>query len=167
MSSTRILFVDRDGTLIEEPADFQVDALDKIRLLPDVIAALLELKAAGYRFVMVTNQDGLGSQRYPQERFDQVQQFVLRLFGSQGIEFERCFVCPHFEHDACSCRKPLTGLLTDYADQFPAWPRSTETCPKPRETASCEGFAVVKFRSWSPPTSSAAASRKVMRWSRR
>jgi imidazoleglycerol-phosphate dehydratase/histidinol-phosphatase len=114
MSTTPILFVDRDGTLIEEPSDFQVDSLEKVRLLPQVMAALAELKDAGYRFVMVTNQDGLGGPRYPQQHFDQVQQFVLHLFGSQGIEFERIFVCPHFEHDGCACRKPLTGLVTDY-----------------------------------------------------
>jgi imidazoleglycerol-phosphate dehydratase/histidinol-phosphatase len=114
MSSAPILFVDRDGTLIEEPADFQVDSLEKVRLLPHVMAALGELTQAGYRLVMVTNQDGLGSARYPQQHFDRVQQFVLHLFGSQGIEFERIFVCPHFEHDGCTCRKPLTGLVTDY-----------------------------------------------------
>jgi imidazoleglycerol-phosphate dehydratase/histidinol-phosphatase len=114
MSATAILFVDRDGTLIEEPPDFQVDSLEKVRLLPQVIPSLTALKADGYRFVMVTNQDGLGGARYPQQRFDQVQQFVLHLFGSQGIEFERTFVCPHFEHEGCACRKPLTGLVTDY-----------------------------------------------------
>jgi imidazoleglycerol-phosphate dehydratase/histidinol-phosphatase len=114
MNAAPVLFVDRDGTLIEEPPDFQIDSLEKVRLLPHVMSSLHELKAAGYRFVMVTNQDGLGSERYPQQRFDQVQQFVLHLFSSQGIEFERIFVCPHFEHAGCACRKPLTGLVTEY-----------------------------------------------------
>jgi imidazoleglycerol-phosphate dehydratase/histidinol-phosphatase len=114
MSGEPILFVDRDGTLIEEPPDFQVDSLEKVRLLPGVIAAMNELKTAGYRFVMVTNQDGLGGERYPQQRFDQVQEFVLRLFGSQGVEFDRIFVCPHFAQQGCACRKPLTGLVTEY-----------------------------------------------------
>lgn len=114
MSGAAILFVDRDGTLIEEPADFQIDTLDKIRLMPGVIAALSELKQAGYRFVMVSNQDGLGGERYPQERFEQVQDFLLRLFASQGIGFDRIFICPHLPHEQCACRKPRTGLLTDY-----------------------------------------------------
>jgi imidazoleglycerol-phosphate dehydratase / histidinol-phosphatase len=114
MNANAILFVDRDGTLIEEPDDFQVDRLDKVRLLPQVFASLTELKNAGYRFVMVTNQDGLGSERYPQQAFDQVQRFVLHMFNSQGIEFEHVFVCPHFEHEGCACRKPLTGLVDDY-----------------------------------------------------
>jgi imidazoleglycerol-phosphate dehydratase / histidinol-phosphatase len=114
MSAAAILFVDRDGTLIEEPPDFQIDTLDKVRLMPGVIAALTELKQAGYRFVMVTNQDGLGGDRYPQERFDLVQEFVLRLFSSQGIGFDRIFICPHVAADQCACRKPRTGLVTEY-----------------------------------------------------
>jgi len=118
MSAAAILFVDRDGTLIEEPADFQVDSLEQVRLLPGVIGALIELKHAGYRFAMVTNQDGLGSERYPLERFEKVQNFVLQLFASQGIEFDRIFICPHFEHEQCACRKPRTALVTDYLQKL-------------------------------------------------
>jgi imidazoleglycerol-phosphate dehydratase/histidinol-phosphatase len=119
MSAQAVLFVDRDGTLIEEPSDFQVDRLDKIRLLPGVFAALAELKAAGFQFIMVTNQDGLGSSGYPRTQFDLVQNFVLQLFSSQGIEFERVFVCPHFAHEQCQCRKPRTALLTEYLQSNP------------------------------------------------
>ena len=114
-----VLFVDRDGTLIEEPADNQVDRLDKVRLLPGVFAALTEFRRAGFRLVMVSNQDGLGSERYPQQHFEQVQAFVLRLFASQGIEFDQVFICPHFEHEQCACRKPRTGLVTGYLQQQP------------------------------------------------
>lgn len=114
MSGTPILFVDRDGTLIEEPADFQVDRLDKVRLLPGVLRALAELKAAGFRLVMITNQDGLGTERYPRADFDRVQDFVLHLFSSQGVEFDQMFVCPHFPHEQCECRKPRIGLVKDY-----------------------------------------------------
>ncbi|MDH4167844.1 MAG: bifunctional histidinol-phosphatase/imidazoleglycerol-phosphate dehydratase, partial [Gammaproteobacteria bacterium] len=64
MSGARVLFIDRDGTLVEEPVDEQVDSLAKIRLLPGVIPALLELKQAGYRFVLVSNQDGLGTHTF-------------------------------------------------------------------------------------------------------
>jgi imidazoleglycerol-phosphate dehydratase/histidinol-phosphatase len=119
MSAAAILFVDRDGTLIEEPPDFQIDTLEKVRLLPGVIGALTDLKQAGYRFVMVSNQDGLGSDRYPQERFERVQDFVLHLFSSQGIGFERIFICPHLAQEQCECRKPRTGLVTDYLQRHP------------------------------------------------
>jgi imidazoleglycerol-phosphate dehydratase/histidinol-phosphatase len=110
----KTLFIDRDGTLIEEPADNQVDALSKIRLVPDVMAAMLRLRDAGFRFVMVTNQDGLGTDRFPQDAFDNSQKHVIALFESQGILFDRVFVCPHLDNDGCDCRKPRTGLLTRY-----------------------------------------------------
>ncbi|MDX1550950.1 MAG: bifunctional histidinol-phosphatase/imidazoleglycerol-phosphate dehydratase, partial [Lysobacter spongiicola] len=67
---TPLLFVDRDGTLIEEPDDFQIDRFDKLRLVRGVIPAMLELRDAGYQFVMVSNQDGLGSDAFPREDFD-------------------------------------------------------------------------------------------------
>ncbi|HEX4023621.1 MAG TPA: bifunctional histidinol-phosphatase/imidazoleglycerol-phosphate dehydratase HisB [Steroidobacteraceae bacterium] len=118
-SAAPILFVDRDGTLIEEPANQQVDRLDQIRLLSGVFAALTELRRAGYRLVMISNQDGLGTDGYPRERFDQVQGFLLQLFASQGIEFDEVFICPHFAHEHCPCRKPLTGLVTQYLQRQP------------------------------------------------
>src|SRR5579862_6295249 len=101
MSSRRILFLDRDGTLNEEVADEQIDSLAKIRLMPGVIPALLELKQAGFRLVVVTNQDGLGTPRFPRESFDQAHRFILELFSSHGIEFEAVFLCPHFKHEGC------------------------------------------------------------------
>jgi imidazoleglycerol-phosphate dehydratase/histidinol-phosphatase len=112
--STRVLFVDRDGTLIEEPADEQVDSLEKVRFMPGVFAALAELQARGFRLVMVTNQDGLGTGSFPRDTFELPQQFLLDAFASQGIRFEAVFVCPHLSADACECRKPKTGLVKDY-----------------------------------------------------
>lgn len=110
----KVLFVDRDGTLIEEPPDNQVDALEKIRLLPQVVPAMLRLRDAGFRFVMVSNQDGLGTAAFPRDAFDRCQDHVMALFASQGIEFDRVFVCPHTADERCGCRKPRTGLLTRY-----------------------------------------------------
>ncbi len=114
MSGKRIVFVDRDGTLNEEPPDEQVDSLEKIRLMPGVIAALLELKRAGFGFVMVTNQDGLGTPALPKLRFDPAHRFILNLFSSQGIEFDAVFICPHFLPENCDCRKPKTGMVQGY-----------------------------------------------------
>lgn len=112
--TVRVLFVDRDGTLIEEPTDNQVDSLDKVRLMPGVIPALLDLSAAGYRFVMVSNQDGIGSESFPEPQFRACHEHVLSLFGTQGIEFDQVFICPHRASDGCDCRKPRTGLVTRY-----------------------------------------------------
>ena len=78
--SQKVLFIDRDGTLIEEPEDFQVDALHKIRLVAGVIPALLTLADHGYRFVMVSNQDGLGTESFPAEQFESCHAHTLALF---------------------------------------------------------------------------------------
>jgi imidazoleglycerol-phosphate dehydratase/histidinol-phosphatase len=119
MSGRHILFLDRDGTLNEEPPDEQVDSLEKVRLMPGVVPALLELKRAGFAFLMVTNQDGLGSPSLPQENFERAHRFILELFASQGIEFEAVFVCPHFKRENCACRKPSIGLLREYLAAHP------------------------------------------------
>jgi imidazoleglycerol-phosphate dehydratase/histidinol-phosphatase len=115
----RIVFVDRDGTLVEEPPDEKVDRLGKIRLMPDVVPALLELGRAGFSFVMVTNQDGLGTPALPREAFDEAHRFILELFASQGIGFEAVFICPHYEHERCACRKPGIGLLESFLANQP------------------------------------------------
>lgn len=114
MSSQRVLFVDRDGTLIVEPADQQIDSLQKFRLVPDVIAALQRLRDAGYTLVMVSNQDGLGTASFPEPTFREPHEFLRDLLASQGITFAAEFICPHTPADGCSCRKPKTGLLDDY-----------------------------------------------------
>jgi len=125
MTGARVLFIDRDGTLVEEPPDEQVDSLQKIRLLPGVIPALLELKRAGYRFVLVSNQDGLGTETFPEPAFREPQDFLRLLFASQGIEFDAEFFCPHRPQDGCECRKPRTGLLDAYLREHPIDPRQS------------------------------------------
>jgi imidazoleglycerol-phosphate dehydratase/histidinol-phosphatase len=113
-SYKKYLFLDRDGTLIQEPSDYQIDSVEKFELLPDVIPSLLSLKKVGFHFVMVSNQDGLGLETYPQDRFDLIQNLLLGILKSQGIEFESILICPHFEKDRCLCRKPQLGLVRKY-----------------------------------------------------
>ena len=110
----KILFLDRDGTLVVEPEDKQLDAIDKVRLMPGVIPALLQAKAAGFEFVIVSNQDGMGTPSFPRKNFERTQDYICNLFFSQGIEFAEEFFCPHFPEDRCACRKPKAGLLTEF-----------------------------------------------------
>jgi imidazoleglycerol-phosphate dehydratase/histidinol-phosphatase len=112
--SSPVLFIDHDGTLVEEPPDEQVDAIEKVRFMPGVFAALSELRRAGYRLMIVTNQDGLGTASHPTAGWDAAHGFIREAFASQGIEFEAVLVCPHFERDGCECRKPRIGLVQHY-----------------------------------------------------
>ncbi len=120
-----ILFVDRDGTLIEEPADFQIDAYDKLRFVQGVIPAMLKLRDAGYEFVIVTNQDGLGGEAYPQASFDGPNDLMLQIFASQGIAFREVLVDRSWPSDNAPTRKPGIGLMLPYLqDRSIDWARS-------------------------------------------
>jgi imidazoleglycerol-phosphate dehydratase/histidinol-phosphatase len=110
----RSLFLHRDGTLIIEPEDFQIDSLEKLELVDAVIPALLKLKDAGYEFVIVSNQDGLGTASNPRKNFQPPHDMMLSLFASQGINFIAEHLDPHFESDNSPNRKPGIGMLLDY-----------------------------------------------------
>ncbi|MFI4938649.1 MAG: histidinol-phosphatase, partial [Candidatus Berkiellales bacterium] len=111
---SKFLFIDRDGTILIEPEDKQIDSIDKFDLIPGSILALHALKEAGYRLVMISNQDGLGTKSFPQAAFDAPHQLLLKILCSQGIHFEDTLICPHFEEDKCDCRKPAVGLVIEY-----------------------------------------------------
>ncbi len=113
-TSRRILFIDRDGTLIVEPADQQIDSLEKLELIPGVIPALLKLQTAGYELVIVSNQDGLGTDSYPMSDYEPAQAKMMGLFESQGIVFSAVHIDPHFEHENSPNRKPGIGMVLDY-----------------------------------------------------
>ncbi len=111
---SKILFVDRDGVLIEEPADEQIDCYEKFRLISGVIPALTRLRDAGFEFVMVSNQDGLGSPGYPRACFDGPQALLLQVLASQGIMFREVLIDEHWPADNSPNRKPGIGLVMHY-----------------------------------------------------
>lgn len=114
----KYLFIDRDGTLVYEPEDYQVDALSKIKFLPRVIPALLHLQDLGYSLIMVSNQDGLGTESFPLDTFTPAHEFILNTLESQGISFEQVLICPHKPENNCACRKPKLGLVQAYMDDL-------------------------------------------------
>jgi imidazoleglycerol-phosphate dehydratase / histidinol-phosphatase len=109
-----VVFLDRDGTIIVEPPDEQIDSLEKLEFIPGAIQGLRLLQDCGYDLVLVSNQDGLGSASYPQERYDKVQDKIMRMLQGEGIQFAGVFICPHHPSENCACRKPKTGLVDDF-----------------------------------------------------
>ncbi len=111
----RVLFIDRDGTIIREPHDFQVDLLEKLRFLPGAITNLAKIaKETEYAIVMVTNQDGMGTEGFPESAFYPAQNFVLQTLADEGVEFADVYVDTTFEHENLPTRKPGTGMLAKY-----------------------------------------------------
>lgn len=144
---TPILFVDRDGTLIEEPADFQIDAYEKIRFVRDVIPAMLKLRDAGYQFVIVSNQDGLGSEGYPQASFDGPNDLMLQIFASQGIVFRDVLIDGTWPHDNAPTRKPGIGMMLPYLqDRGIDWARSAMVGDRPTDIQFADNMKIRGFQ---------------------
>jgi imidazoleglycerol-phosphate dehydratase/histidinol-phosphatase len=109
----KALFIDRDGTIIREPADEQIDSLEKLEFVPGAITALCSLMGRGYDFVMVSNQDGLGTDAYPESTFWPAHRKMLTTLAGEGIEFDRILIDRSCAADNAPTRKPRTGLLAD------------------------------------------------------
>lgn len=110
----KAIFIDRDGTIIAEPPDEQVDALDKLRFVPGAISALRALCGKGYELVMVTNQDGLGTDAFPEETFLPPHNLMLDTLRGEGVVFDDILIDRSFPEDNAPTRKPRTGLLGRY-----------------------------------------------------
>ena len=111
----RVLFIDRDGTLIIEPEDKQIDAFEKLLFYPKVFQYLGKIaKELDFEIVMITNQDGLGTDSFPEETFWSVHNFIIESFKNEGIEFKHQFIDSSLPEDNAPTRKPKTGLLTQY-----------------------------------------------------
>ena len=111
----KLLFIDRDGTLVLEPEDYQVDSFQKLKFYPQVFTFLSKIaKELDYELVMVTNQDGLGTASHPEENFWPIQNFIIEAFENEEVKFEDIFIDKTFAKDNAPTRKPNTGLLTKY-----------------------------------------------------
>ena len=113
--SKRVIFVDRDGTIIVEPAgDYQVDSLEKLSFRAGAISALRELTRCGAELVLATNQDGLGTASFPYETFRPAHDKMLETLRGEGVEFADQLIDRTFEHENAPTRKPRTGMFTRY-----------------------------------------------------
>ena len=112
----RALFIDRDGTILVEPADEQIDALEKFAFVPGAISGLKALTGLGYELVLVSNQDGLGTPSFPEKNFWPCQNLMLNTLKGEGIVFDNILIDKTFPHENAPTRKPGTGMLTAYLD---------------------------------------------------
>ena len=112
----KVIFIDRDGTLLQEPADEQIDALEKLVFVPGAISGMKALMGLGYELVMASNQDGLGTPAFPEENFWPAQNLLLNTLKGEGVEFDDILIDRHFPEDGSPCRKPGTGMFGKYLD---------------------------------------------------
>ena len=117
MKKERLLFIDRDGTIIEEPEDEQIDSFAKLKFTRGVFGSMAFIRQhLDFKFVMVSNQDGLGTDSFPEDTFWPVHNFILQTLESEGVTFDDIKIDRHFPEDNSPMRKPCTGMLTEYMD---------------------------------------------------
>ena len=111
----KIIFIDRDGTLIIEPTGTKlVSCLEEMTFLPKVISSLAGLRKAGFKLVIITNQSGLGTPDNPRDNYELINRKMLEVFKGEDVIFSEFFECPHSSKDKCECRKPKTGMVKEY-----------------------------------------------------
>ena len=147
MSLQPTLFVDRDGTLVEEPADYQIDTFEKLRFVKGVIPALLKLRDAGFQFVIVSNQDGLGGDAYPRAAFDGPHALMRQVFESQGIGFRDELIDCSLPADNSPNRKPGLGMMTAWLqDRGVDWARSAMVGDRTTDLQFAENMRIRGFQ---------------------
>lgn len=111
----RVLFIDRDGTLIKEASDEQIDSFEKLTFYPKALSCMSKIaQELDYELVMITNQDGLGTEVFPEATFWPVHHFIIQTFENEGVKFDKIVIDRTFAKDNASTRKPNTGLVTEY-----------------------------------------------------
>lgn len=148
----KVLFIDRDGTLIWEPPDtFQIDSFSKLKFLPGVLTYLRKIaEECNYELVMVTNQDGLGTEKYPEETFWQVHNFMMDTLKGENIKFSEVCIDKSYPEENLATRKPGTGMLTKYmngdydlANSFVIGDRMTDV--KLAENLGCKSILIRNY----------------------
>lgn len=115
----KMAFLDRDGTFVVEPQDTkQINGLEQLEFLPNVISSLKKLQNAGFELIVVSNQDGLGSNENPLNNYDLINNKIKQVLKSEGVVVNNWLTCPHFESDNCNCRKPKIGLVRDFINEI-------------------------------------------------
>ena len=150
----KILFIDRDGTILREPSDEQIDSFEKFSFVPGVISALKFLRQhTDFLFVIVSNQDGLGTESYPEDTFWPTQNLMLDILKGEGITFDAIHIDRSFPKDNLPTRKPGTGMLTDYmtgnydlAGSFVIGDRQTDA--KLAENLGCRSLILSEELDW-------------------
>ena len=114
----KILFIDRDGTIIKETTDEKIDAFNKVTFYPKCLSFLSKIATElDYKLVMITNQDGLGTENFPENTFWEVHNFIIKTYENEGVFFDKVFIDKTFPAENANTRKPRTGLLTEYFSQ--------------------------------------------------
>ena len=150
----KLLFIDRDGTILREPSDEQIDSFEKFSFVPGAISALKFLRQhTDFLFIMVSNQDGLGTESYPEETFWPTQNLMLDILKGEGITFDAIHIDRSFPQDNLPTRKPGTAMLTDYmtgdydlAGSFVIGDRQTDA--KLAENLGCHSFILSEEMNW-------------------
>ena len=170
----RVLFIDRDGTLIKEPADEQIDSFEKLEFVEGVFRNLSFIrKNLDFEFVMVSNQDGLGTESFPENTFWPVQNFILKTLKGEGIEFDDILIDNHFPEDNHPNRKPGTGLLGKYinnpeydlANSFVIGDRESDE--KLAQNLGCKFLCIKDETSWEKAAELLFAGERIVEISRK
>ena len=165
----KVLFIDRDGTIIREPADFQVDSFEKLEFMPGAITSLAAIaRELDYELVMVTNQDGLGTESLPEENFFPVHELMIRILAGENIQFAEVLIDRSFESENASTRKPRTGLLTrflsdgyDLANSFVIGDRVTDV--ELARNLGCKAVFLLN-KNFDPPTGECVIAKAAENW---
>lgn len=163
----RILFIDRDGTILREPADEQVDSFEKFQFVPGAISALRFLRQhTDYLFVMVSNQDGLGTDSYPEADFWPTHNLMLDILKGEGVEFDAIHIDRSFPEDNLPTRKPGTAMLTGYMngdyDLAHSWViGDRQTDAQLAENLGCQAAILSETTSWEKVTDMAFAGERI------